>query len=388
MATVNEDKAAWCALNTIFGFEPLAGHRIAEALGGPAAVFRLSPGERREILGPSRYLPQLTASALDEAAESLERLQADGFRFIGYGEADYPGLLRECEDPPLGLYLRSDTAPAQLFDDRPGIAVVGTRDISPYGTEWCQRIVMALSRAARPPRIVSGLALGTDGIAHRTALECGLPTLAVMATGIDRVYPFRHEALADAIAAAPGSGLVTDYPPGTAPLAIHFIRRNRIIAGLCGATLLVESKIRGGGLITARLAASYDRTVVALPGRIDDRRSAGCNRLIREQLAEPLTDLDDLAEQLGLGPGKPLGKRDLRQEVLDFYRSSAGEAQARQLSEMAGLIRQNRGIALEEVARRTGIPWPEVAAGAGILESDGFICMDLLGNCTIKPKNM
>lgn len=383
-----EEKAAWCALNTIFGFEPLVGHRLADALDGPSRIFHLPPQDRREILGPSKYLPQLTESTLDKTTESLRRLQADGYGFIGYGEPGYPGLLRECEDPPLGLYYRSDAPLAELFGRRPAIAVVGTRDISPYGTEWCQRIVMALARAAQKPQIVSGLALGTDGIAHRTALECGLPTVGVMATGIDGVYPFRHEALADTIAHAPASGLVTDYPPGTAPLAIHFIRRNRIIAGLCSATILVESKSKGGGMITARLAASYDRNVLALPGRIDDRRSAGCNHLIREQIAEPLTDLDRLAEQLGLGPGKPLGKRDLYQEVISFYQSSHPVEEARRMARIARLIQQNRGISLEEVARLTETPWPEAAACAGILQGDGFICMDLLGGCTIKPKNM
>lgn len=388
MADAFEEKAAWCALNTVFGFEPQTGHRLAEALEGPGAVFHLTVQERRQLLGPSKFLPQLSLRTLDEAAESLRRLQADGYRFVGYGEPEYPGLLRECEDPPLGLYIRSESPLPELFDAQPVVAVVGTRDISPYGKEWCQRIVMALARAGQKPRIVSGLALGTDGIAHQTALECGLPTIGVMATGIDRVYPFRHEALADAIARTPRSGLVTDYPPGTAPLAIHFIRRNRIIAGLCGATILVESKSKGGGMITARLAASYDRTVLALPGRIDDRRSAGCNHLIREQIAEPLTDLDRLAEQLGLGAGKPLRKRDLYQEVLDFYGASCPEEEVRRMAGVARLIQQNRGISLEEVARRAGISWPEAAAGAGILESDGFICMDLLGNCTIKPKNM
>ncbi len=388
MEPISEEKAAWCALNTIFGFEPLAGHRIADALGGPADIFKLSFQERRDVTGPSRYLSQLTPEALEEAARCLERIREDGYRFIGYGEEDYPALLRECEDPPLGLYIRSDSPLPVLFDDRPAIAVVGTRDISPYGTEWCQRIVMALARCRRKPRIVSGLALGTDGIAHRTALECGLATVGVMATGIDGVYPFRHSALADDMAAAPGSGLVTDYPPGTAPLALHFIRRNRIIAGLCNATLLIESKARGGGLITARLAASYDRTVLALPGRIDDRRSAGCNHLIRAQIAEPITDLDHLAEQLGLRAGEPLKKRDLAGEIRTLYEGVLPPEQVRRLAGMARLIQENRGIPLEEIARRTGSDWPDAAADAGILQADGFICMDLLQNCTIKPKNM
>ena len=388
MEPISEEKAAWCALNTVFGFEPLAGHRIAEMAGSPAAIFKLSSRELREITGPSRYLSRLTPQALEDAVRSLERIREDGFRFIGYGEEDYPALLRECEDPPLGLYIRSRSPLPDLFDDRPSIAVVGTRDISPYGTEWCQRIVMALARCRRRPRIVSGLALGTDGIAHRTALECGLATVGVMATGVDGIYPFRHSALADDMAAAPGSGLVTDYPPGTAPLALHFIRRNRIIAGLCTATILIESKAKGGGLITARLAASYDRTVLALPGRIDDRRSAGCNHLIRAQIAEPITDLDHLAEQLGLGAGEPLEKRDIAGEIHDLYEGAFPPEQVRRLAGMVRLIQENRGIPLEEIARRTGTDWPDAVADAGILQADGFICMDLLQNCTIKPKNM
>ena len=386
---VPDDMAAWCALNLTFGFEPLKGHALVRALGDPAAAFRLSRNRAREILGPSKYLEALTPRTLEQARDSLEGLLRSGYRFIGYGDPDYPALLRECDDPPLGLYLRSTSAPPEIFrPDRPAVAIVGTRDISPYGTEWCQRIVTTLARTPEKPLIVSGLAIGTDGIAHRTALEQGLPTVGVMATGIDDVYPFRHGALAARMARTPGCGLVTDYPPGTAPLAVHFLRRNRIIAGLCRAVILVESKVRGGGMMTARLAASYDRDVLVLPGRADDLRSQGCNLLLREKLAEPVTDLDTLPAQLGLGAAPRQRPRDLPAEIHASYDGRLPAERVERLAELAACIRARRGIGLDALCRETGRTYGEVAADTGILAADGFICMDLLQNCTIKPKNM
>ena len=180
------------------------------------------------------------------------------------------------------------------------VAVVGTRDISPYGREWCERIVHALARTSPKPLIVSGLAIGTDICAHKAALEASLPTIAVMATGTDTIYPYRHRQIAEKMSGTQGCALVTDYPPGTAPLPVNFLRRNRIIAGLSHATILVESKIKGGGMMTCRLAFSYDRDVYALPGRADDLRSQGCNHLIRARMAEPLTSEEDIIDSLGL----------------------------------------------------------------------------------------
>ena len=386
MTDSSTERAAWCALNTIFGFEPRAGLALIHAAGSAAAVF--SP-QVRALSGPARLLSRLSQQALDEAARELDRLGRLGYRFLSLADETYPALLRECEDPPLGLYVRSDTPPEALFPPgRTFVAVVGTRDISPYGNEWCRKIVTTLAGMDEKPVIVSGLALGTDGVAHRTALECGLSTVGVMATGIDAVYPPRHEALADRIAAAPGSALVTDYPPGTAPLAAHFLRRNRIIAGLCQAVILTESKIRGGGMTTARLAASYNRDVLALPGRADDLRSAGCNRLIREKIAEPLTELGGLAAQLGLSQGRRPAKRDLPAEVRALYARTLPPEETERLVRIVRLIRDRRGISQEELCRDSGLTWPETAAGVGQLAADGIIDTDLLGNCFIKPKNV
>ncbi|MBO6083135.1 MAG: DNA-protecting protein DprA [Bacteroidales bacterium] len=388
MPVTTDERAAWCALNTVFGFEPRIGHALVEAVGAPLPVFSLKEEQMRELGLPDRFRPLLGQRAVAEAAATLEDLARRGCRFVAWPEEDYPSLLKECEDPPLGLFCRSDDPPGTLFDpDRPAIGIVGTRNISPYGNEWCQRIVHALARTPVKPLIVSGLALGIDGVAHRTALDCGLPTIGIMATGIETVYPWRHNALAERMAASPGSALLTDYPPGTAPVATHFLRRNRIIAGICSATILVESKIRGGGMMTARLAASYDRTVLALPGRIDDLRSQGCNLLIRQQIAEPLIDLDELPVQLGLTDRRGRhSSRDLSAEVEQIYAGAFPPEQVRRLAAIAGLIRRQRGISLAEIARITGRPWSEVSADAGILESDGIISMDLLQNCAITPK--
>ena len=383
------ERAAWCALNTIFGFEPRTGHALVRAAGSAAALF--SPHELGASLfpGASRHFPQLTREALDDADRTLERLGSRGMRFLAWPDAAYPALLRECEDPPLGLYLRSDTAPEALFPpDRIFLAVVGTRDFTPYGNEWCQKIVSTLAGTAEKPVIVSGLALGTDGTAHRTALECGLSTVAVMATGIDAVYPPRHGALADRIASAPGSALVTDYPPGTAPLASHFLRRNRIIAGLCRAVILTESKLRGGGMTTARLAASYNRDVLVLPGRADDLRSAGCNRLIRDKVAEPVTDTDGLAAQLGLTPGRRPARRDLPVEIRSLYTGTLPQEEVERLVLIGQVIRERRGICMQDLCRESGLTWPQTAAGTGRLAADGIIGTDLFGNCFIKPKNV
>jgi DNA processing protein len=231
---------------------------------------------------------------LEWAEGELTRIREQGFRFLGYPDPDYPAPLREIPDPPLGLYLNGSTPPTQIFEMHPMVGVVGTRDLSPYGRAWCRKLVEGLARAKVQPCIVSGMALGADGIAHQTALECSLTTIGVLPTGIDKMYPWQHERLAMQMVGMPGCGLVTDYPTGTAPVALNFLRRNRIIAALTRAVIVVESKSKGGSLMTARYAGEYGRDVYALPGRADDLRSAGCNSLIHENMAEIITTPEDL----------------------------------------------------------------------------------------------
>jgi len=293
-----EEMAALCALNKIFGNHPKLGLSLLESVSDPAGLFRRS----QSIPTHPELEKELSAASLDWGFKELEKLDAGGFRFIGITSDDYPSALREIPDPPLGIYVNGCSPPAEIFSLRPMIAVVGTRDLSPYGRSWCQKLVGEMVRCEVQPCIVSGLAFGADAVAHRTALECGLPTIGVMATGIDRIYPYQHQELAVRMVGTPGCALVTDYPLGTAPVAWNFIRRNRIIAALARAVIVVESKSKGGSLMTAKYAVEYNRDVFAVPGRLDDVRSSGCNSLIREQMASLILSPETLVSDLGLVP--------------------------------------------------------------------------------------
>ena len=384
-----EERAALCALNRIFGFEPKTGQKLIDALGGAVEVFK----ERKEVgrvLGAcsrARYAPLITESAFETSAIELETLEKSGCRFVGIGEKGYPALLKECDDPPLGLYYKGTSPPEDVFEGLPQIAVVGTRGLTHYGKDWCGRIVSAMSTSAVKPLIVSGLALGVDVVAHRTALEAGLPTVAVMATGIDELYPFRNKDVGERIASTPGCALVTDYPPGTAAVRINFLRRNRIIAGICRATILVESKVRGGGMMTARLAASYGRDVYALPGRVDDPVSQGCNLLIRENMAEQIGDLGELVARLGLGRADLRLKADFKEEVESFYKGRLPETEYEDIVRLALLIKSRRGVSIDELCERQKWTYGHVSRLVTTLECDGFISVDLLQHCHPKaPK--
>lgn len=168
---------------------------------------------------------------------------------------------------------------------RPRIAVIGTRDPSPYGREYTMKIVSMLAQSPLNPVIISGLAMGVDTIAHRSALSNGLQTVAVLPTGIDSVYPLQNRELAEKIQEDPGSALITQFPEKTAPIAINFLARNYVMAALSDIIIVVESRVKGGAIVTARYASEYNIPIIAVPGRIDDLRSQGCNELIRERIA-------------------------------------------------------------------------------------------------------
>lgn len=384
---ITHEKACLCALNRIFGFEPKIALALISHLGSAAEVFELKQQEIGDLLGPhSRYRNGISREAVDLAAAELESLSDRGISFCGWSESSYPPLLKECEDAPAGVYVRCSGAPEDLWKKKRYIAVVGTRDLSPYGREWCEKLVCRLAEAPvrERPVIVSGLALGTDICAHRTALACGLPTIAVMATGPDEVYPSRHRGAAAEICRSEGSALITDYPPGTAPLAIHFLRRNRIIAGLSEVTVLIESKIKGGGMMTARLADSYNREVYALPGRVDDLRSQGCNLLIRSRTANPITSVEDFLKELGMSrrSTKATAESD-GQRLQRLYSGTAVQDRIETMGRLLLAIRSEKGITIEDLACRTGLDYGRAAQMVGMLETDGFIITDLLQRCFI-----
>ena len=397
---------ALCALNKIFGYHPTLALNLLEHVGSPVELFdgsfcggdalsgankkadapeNASPSFGRHSEALQALLPQLVPSELEWGRKELARIEAGGFRFLTLTDEDYPAELRELPDPPIGLYLNGTFSPTEIFGMRPMVGIVGTRDISPYGREWCRKLVDALSAASVQPCIVSGLAFGADGIAHKAAMDAGLGTVGVMATGIDHVYPWQHTDLAMSMVRSPGSGLVTDYPLDTSPVALNFLRRNRIIAGLCRAVLVIESKSKGGSLMTAKYAVEYNREVYALPGRIDDVRSAGCNSLIACDMARLITSPEELVGQLGLG-------RRTRGAGGSWATGYTPERFRQHLEKLFGTgnvvtvgmaIREQRGARAEDLTTLTGLSIGTVMESIGLLEAHGIITTDLLRRCTL-----
>jgi DNA processing protein len=231
---------------------------------------------------------------------------------LRHGDAVYPPLLDQLHDPPSLLHLRGTAAPSLLA--QPCVAVVGARSCSHYGAEIARMLGREL--AAAGVVVVSGLARGIDGEAHRGALAAPAPTVAVLGCGIDRDYPRSHAGLARR--ACERGLLVSEYPPGVEPAPWRFPARNRIIAGLCAATIVVEARERSGALITADFALELGRDVFAVPGEITAARSVGTNNLLR-QGAAPLLAVDDVLEAIGLErqPSSPVSVSPGAGELLE-----------------------------------------------------------------------
>lgn len=253
-------------------------------------------------LHPGAEVDEAIADRLP-AVEST--LAASGWRWLGCGEPGFPAGLAVLSDPPLGLFVRGRVPAA------PCAAVVGSRHASAYGREVAEHLGREL--AAAGVCVVSGMARGVDAAAHRGALAGGGPTVAVWGAGPDRVYPKEHAALAEEIAAA--GALVTEYPLGTAPLPHHFPERNRLIAGLAQIVVVVEADERSGALVTARLALDEGREVMAVPGSVFSRLSAGPNGLLRAGAAPVLSAADVLAV-LGLPVATGAGAGDEEPDLL------------------------------------------------------------------------
>jgi len=288
------------ALALVPGLGPKLTAALLERFGSAAAALRATAAELREIPQVGEKSARLLADALRATDPEPElRLLADhGAKAVPLGFAGYPTPLAGLADPPPLLYLRGEWTEADLR----AVAVVGTRQCTAYGERVATRIARELARAGFT--IVSGLARGIDGAAHRAALEAGGRTIAVLAGGLARVYPPEHTELAERIAAGNGC-LVSETPMGMAPQPGLFPGRNRIISGLSRAVVVVEADSRSGALITARHAAEQGREVFAVPGPVDAPSSAGCLALIRSG-ARLVRSADDVIEDLnGIAPPLP-----------------------------------------------------------------------------------
>lgn len=285
----------WCALNLIFADRCGAGISLIERFPDPEEIFSLSRRKLLDIMpGGERYVGLiLDGEMVDRAAEDVKWARRYDIRVETYFSDGYPSRLRECPDAPLVLYCKGEVN----LNAARVVSIVGTRRASFYGRSAVKTVVESLAKEDVKPLIVSGLALGVDGAAHRAALEMGLDTVAVLPTGLDEIYPPRHRELAARILEK--GGLVTDFPRNTLPARYTFLKRNRIIAGMADAVLLAQSYAKGGGLITASLAVQYDRELFAVPGNMDDPSFEGCNNLIYNNKAVIMNSPRAIADTLG-----------------------------------------------------------------------------------------
>lgn len=375
------------ALNSALGDNPKFSHQLIDRFGSMEELFSFGRSGKQDLFGPySRFSSAFLEQSLEEAEKQYRKLSGEGIQFVSIFDRQYPSLLKECPDAPLLLYVRSSSPVESIFREGSYLAMVGTRDMSSYGKEWCQRIISSLPdnssgtiHTRLSPAIVSGLARGIDITAHLAALNNGLRTIAVSPVGVDDVYPRHHLAAAERIASSEGSAIITDYPPGTIPYPGNFLRRNRIIAGLCQSTILVESRVRGGGMMTSRLASSYGRMVFALPGRIDDPRSQGCNQLIADNIAAPIVSMPSLVTQLY--PGCEYRKaKDLKNTVASMFQEREDADDAMRLCME---IKTKRGTDSDSLCELTGIDYPRCSFLLGTLESAGVISRDVIGGCFI-----
>lgn len=231
-------------------------------------------------------------SLVEFAQREMEFIEKNNIKLICMGDEAYPCRLAECDDAPLVLHSMGNVD----LNARHIVSIVGTRHASEYGKELCANFVADLAKFVPGTLVVSGLAYGIDVCAHRAALNAGLPTVGVLAHGLDRIYPSVHRSTAKSMLEQ--GGLLSEFMSGTEPFKQFFVQRNRIVAGMSDATVVVESASKGGSLITASIAQSYSRDCFAFPGRVNDQYSCGCNELVSRNKAALITSAWDFVEAM------------------------------------------------------------------------------------------
>ncbi|MGV8095865.1 MAG: DNA-processing protein DprA [Mangrovibacterium sp.] len=284
-----DDTCFRIALSLIPGVGFVHAKNLFAYFGSAEAIFKAKektlmkvPGIGSVISGNIR-----NQQVLERAKAEIEFTNRHRIKTLFYQDEDYPSRLKLCEDAPLILFSHGKID----FSRNKVVAIVGTRHATDYGRRFCDELIAGM--AGRGDYcIVSGLAYGIDVAAHRACLKHGVPTIAVLGHGLDRIYPSLHRSVAEKM--LENGGLVTEFLSHTEIERQNFLRRNRIIAGLSDAVIIIESAERGGALVTADIAGSYNRDVFAVPGRVTDPYSRGCNELIRQNKASLISSLDDL----------------------------------------------------------------------------------------------
>ncbi|MBE9488059.1 MAG: DNA-protecting protein DprA [Bacteroidetes bacterium] len=280
----------------IANIQPKDAVYLTKTVGGARELLSMQYKDLSALGLSSTVIDRLKAKDLYERAEQeLDFIEKYRVRPLLYGSPEYPKMLEECIDAPYMLFVKGDI---DFNANNKWLSVVGTRNNTPYGISFTETFIRDISKRYQEAVIVSGLAYGTDSVAHRSALSNNLQTVAVLAHGLKTIYPVANRSLASRIIEK-GGALVTEFPSYVQPLRHAFLQRNRIVAGLSIGTVVVESPFKGGSMSTANIADSYSRDVFAVPGRINDENSAGCNNLIRNSKAGMVCSLADVEAVLG-----------------------------------------------------------------------------------------
>ena len=307
--------------------------------------------------------------ALKDWSEPMRRAEAEirfmeehRIRALTLTSDDYPQRLTECPDAPIIIYY---TGNADLNQTRI-ISIVGTRRMTTYGEDLIRRFIRDLRQYCPEVLIVSGLAYGVDICAHKQALENGYPTVGVLAHGLDQIYPYRHREVAAKMINR--GGLLTEFMTQTNADKPNFVRRNRIVAGMADATILVESGAKGGGLITADIAQSYARAVFAFPGNVGQPYSEGCNNLIRDNGAGLISNAEDFVKAMGW-----LDETRLQQAIADGIERNLFPDLSPEEQQIVSLLQQTNGLQLNIITVKTGIPIGRLTALLFQLEMKGVV---------------
>jgi len=351
------------AFTNISGLGAKSLRQLMEICETPEQLFSMSHAQLKEIFTrhPAIVSAIESKASLRQAEQELPRLEKYGIETLFFTEEDYPQRLNEagCEDAPVLLYRLGHCN----LNPQHTVALVGARKCTDYGRTITTRLVQEM--AADKPLIVSGLAYGIDTAAHTAAVTNGLPTVAVLGHGLDTIYPSQNRPLAKRILEQ-GGALLTEYPLGTEIQAAFFPARNRIVAALADATVVVESAERGGGLITANIANSYHREVFAVPGRLDDPLSEGCNNLIVNNKAIMLRNAGDLYFQMGWK--NAMVKARHKEEQQELFATLKENEQ-----KIVKMLQENREMTMDEIDQKSDLSLPKIASILMELELKGVV---------------
>ncbi len=348
-------------ITLIKGIGPVLAKNLIAYLGSAEAVFKETESNLSKIPAIGHVLSKqiIDQQVLARADKEIEFILKNDIQHYFYADKNYPYRLKECVDAPVMLYSKGNV---DLSSGRM-LGVVGTRNATEYGKELCNSILSELSQLSPQLTIVSGLAYGIDICAHKAALSFSLPTIAALGHGLDRIYPAIHRSTA--VKMLESGGLVTEYLTETNPDRQNFLQRNRIIAGLCDAVLVVESAAKGGSLVTADLAQSYNRDVFACPGRAGDTHSAGCNWLIKNNKAALIESASDIMNAMNW---ETVDAKDKQPIQSTLFVELSEEEQA-----IVSALRQNDGLQLNQLSLVLNVPVSKTSALLLEMEFKGLL---------------